>query len=152
MAYTDIDKSDDYFNTKLYSGNSSTQSLTGVNFQPDFTWIKERNGVEHHYLFDVVRGVTKFIYTNLTNGEASNVNSLTAFDSDGFSLGNYADVNESGKTYASWNWLANGAGVSNTAGDIASQVSANTTAGFSVMYLYWNRLKCYSWTWIGCCT
>jgi hypothetical protein len=133
MAYTDIDKPSDYFNTKLYSGNSSTQSLTGVNFQPDFTWIKERNGVEHHYLFDAVRGVTKFIYTNLTNGEASNANSLTAFDSDGFSLGNYDDVNESGKTYASWNWLASNTTASNTDGSITSTVSANTTSGFSIV-------------------
>jgi hypothetical protein len=133
MAYTTIDKPDEYFNTKLYTGTGATNSLTGVGFQPDFTWIKERNGVEHHYLFDVVRGVTKFIYTNLTNGEASNANSLTAFDSDGFSLGNYADVNESGKTYASWNWKAGGTAVSNTVGDITSSVSANTTAEFSIV-------------------
>jgi hypothetical protein len=133
MAYTTIKKPSEYFNTNLYSGNSSTQSLTGVNFQPDFTWIKERNGVEHHYLFDAVRGVTNFIYSNLSNGEASNANSLTAFDSDGFSLGNYADINESGKTYASWNWKADGTAVSNTDGDITSSVSANTTSGFSIV-------------------
>ena len=128
-----INKPNEYFNTKLYSGNSSTQSLTGVNFQPDFTWIKERNASEHHYLFDVVRGVTNFIYTNLTNAEASNANSLTAFDSDGFTLGNYADINESGKTYASWNWLAGGTASSNTDGSITSNVSANTTSGFSIV-------------------
>ena len=65
MAYTTINKSTDYFNTKLYTGNGGTQSLTGVGFQPDFTWVKGRSITEHHNLYDAVRGVTKPLYTNL---------------------------------------------------------------------------------------
>ena len=134
MAYSTITKPSLHFNTKLYSGNSSTQAITGVGHQPDFTWVKERNAAEHHYLFDSVRGVTKFIYSNLTNAEATNANSLTAFGADGFTLGNYADVNENSKTYASWNWKANGAGSANSDGTAANvTVSANTTAGFSII-------------------
>ena len=133
MAYATISKPSLHFNTKLYSGNSSTQAITGVGFQPDFTWVKERNAAEHHYLFDSVRGVTKFMYSNLTNAEATNANSLTAFGADGFTLGNYVDVNESGKTYASWNWKAGGSSSANTDGTVNTTVSANTTAGFSVV-------------------
>jgi hypothetical protein len=139
MAYTTIDNAELFFQAKLHSGNGSTQSITfdgSENMQPNWVWIKERNAAEHHYLFDSVRGVQKFIYTNLVNEEASNSNSLTAFDSNGFSLGNYADVNESGKTYVSWNWKA-GTSFTNDAsatsvGDIDSSGSVNTDAGFSI--------------------
>ncbi len=133
MAYTTINKSGDYFNTKLWTGNGSTQSITGVGFQPDWTWIKQRNGTAWHNLYDVVRGATKDIYSNATDSEGTNVNRLTSFNSDGFSLGNDSDVNGSSNTYASWNWKANGAGSANTDGSISSTVSANTTNGFSIV-------------------
>ena len=133
MAYTTINKSTDYFNTKLYTGNGSTQSITGVGFQPDWTWIKHRNGTGWHNLFDVNRGATKSIYTNRTEVEGTYTNSLTSFDSDGFSLGNSGDVNGSTRTYVGWNWLAGGTASSNTDGSITSNVSANTTAGFSII-------------------
>jgi hypothetical protein len=135
MAYTDIDKPDDYFNTVLYSGTGATQSVTGVGFAPDFTWIKSRAGVDvsNHRLFDVIRGVTKELYSDLTDAEGTNANSLTTFGTDGFTVGSAGGVNAGSTTYASWNWLANGAGVSNTDGSITSSVSANTTAGFSIV-------------------
>ena len=133
MAYTDIDKSDDYFNTVLYTGNGSTQSITGVGFQPEWTWIKCRSDARNHQAYDVVRGATKQIYPNLTNAEDTDVSSLTSFDSDGFSLGSAGAVNVSGQTLVAWNWLAGGTGVSNTQGSIASTVSANTTSGFSIV-------------------
>ena len=132
MAYTTINKSTDYFNTKLYSGNSSTQSITGVGFQPDFTWIKDRNDTGHHQLLDAVRGVTKYLSSNDTDAEATSSNGLTAFNSDGFSLGDNTNYNNSSRIYASWNWKANGSGSANTTGTINSTVSANTTAGFSI--------------------
>ena len=103
MAYTTINKSSDYFNTKLYSGNAGTQALTGVGFQPDMTWIKCRSGThatENHNLFDAVRGVTKYLIPNGTTTSTTDTNSLTAFGSDGFSLGTRTDVNGSGE-YAS---------------------------------------------------
>jgi hypothetical protein len=131
MAYTTIDKPDDYFNTVLYTGTGATLSITGVGFQPDWVWIKSRSGAFNHGLWDSVRGTTKLLISNLTNAESTDVNTVTSFDSDGFTLG--TSYNGSGTTYASWNWLANGAGVSNTAGSITSTVSANTTSGFSIV-------------------
>jgi hypothetical protein len=133
MAYATINKPSEYFNTKLYTGNGSTQSITGVGFQPDMVWTKIRNGAYDHNIFDVIRGVTKDIRPNTTNAEGTQSGGLTSFDSDGYSLGSWVPVNESSSTYVSWNWLANGAGVSNTDGSITSTVSANDTAGFSIV-------------------
>jgi hypothetical protein len=133
MAYTDIDRPDLYFNTKLYTGNGSTQSITGVGFQPDWVWIKYRSDIANHHLYDSVRGVQKRLNSNTTNTEATSINNLTSFDSDGFTIGTDNDINESGQTYASWNWLASNTTASNTDGSITSTVSANTTSGFSIV-------------------
>ena len=133
MAYTTINKSTAHFNTKLYNGNGSTQSITGVGFQPDFTWIKNRQNSYNHALFDAVRGVTKFIASNNSNAEETNANELTAFGTDGFTSGNADRTNKNSDTFASWNWKAGGSGSANTAGSINSTVSVNTTAGFSIV-------------------
>ena len=141
MAYTTINKPSDYFNTLLYSGNNTAQrQLTGVGFQPDLVWIKGRSGTYGggypHFVFDSVRGVGKQIHTNLTNVESTNLNNLYSFDSDGFSLGQSgvdAVTNGPSTEYVAWNWLAGGTGVSNTDGSIASTVSVNQTAGFSIV-------------------
>jgi len=132
MAYTGIDKSSDYFNTKLYTGNGSTQTISGVGHQPDMTWVKVRSETGGHRLADAVRGYTKYIFPNGTDAEGTNSNNITSWNSDGFALGN-GSINENTRTYASWNWKANGAGSSNTDGSITSTVSANTTAGFSIV-------------------
>lgn len=125
----------DYFNTVLYTGNGSTQSITGVGHQPDFLWFKNRNGTQVHQLFDVVRGVAGSLRSNGTDAE--NIDSpndrLTSFDSDGFSLGDDGNPNGSSNTYVAWSWKAGGTGVSNTEGSITSTVSANTDAGFSIV-------------------
>jgi type II secretory pathway pseudopilin PulG len=128
-----IDKPSDYFNTVLYTGNGGTQSITGLDFAPDWVWLKCRNRVEENVVFDVIRGATKKIYPNLTSAESTEVNTLTSFNSDGFSLGSAGLSNSSGDTFASWNWKANGTGVANTDGSISSTVSANTTSGFSII-------------------
>ncbi len=133
MAYTTINKSSLHMNTKLYTGNGSTQSITGVGFQPDWTWIKPRSTAGNHRITDAVRGATKQIYTDLTNAENTNTNGLTAFGTDGFTVGSDGGYNGNGVTFASWNWKANGAGSSNTDGSITSTVSANTTSGFSIV-------------------
>jgi hypothetical protein len=129
---------DDYFNTVLYAGNGNTgQSITGVGFQPDFLWVKNRNmsGGYPHLVRDVVRGVTKRLRTNATDAEETS-NVISSFDSDGFTFasgqGNSFE-NDSAGNYVSWNWKAGGTGVSNTDGSITSTVSANTDAGFSVV-------------------
>jgi len=132
MAYTTIKKPSDYFNTVLYTGNGSTNAITGVGFQPDWIWQKARNQTYDHRLFDAVRGTTKAIYSNTTGAEGTE-SGVTSFDSDGFSLGSNAGSNGNTVTYASWNWLANGAGSANTDGSISSTVSANTTSGFSIV-------------------
>ena len=107
MAYTTINKSTDHFNTKLYTGNSSTLGVTGVGHQPDFVWIKDRaSSGDDHALFDSVRGVTKRIRSNQTDAENTDSNSLTAFDSDGFTVGTSGAVNGHGDTFVSWNWKA----------------------------------------------
>jgi hypothetical protein len=133
MAYTTINKGSSYFNPVLYTGNGATQSVTGVGFQPDFVWIKDRSDAYDHRLCDSVRGATKLLYSSLTNAEATEATSLTSFNSDGFSLGSANGVNSNADNHVAWNWKANGAGVSNTAGTITSTVSANTTSGFSVV-------------------
>ena len=133
MPFSNIDKPSKYFNTVLYTGNGSTQSITGVGFQPDWVWIKGRSGATDHGLYDAVRGVQKQLESNTQTAETTETTGLTAFGSDGFTVGALAQLNTSAATYVAWNWLANGAGVSNTAGSITSTVSANTIAGFSIV-------------------
>jgi len=133
MAYTTIKKPSDYFNTKLYTGNGSTQSITGVGFQPDWTWIKSRGDTSNHRIYDGVRGATKVIYSNLTNAEGTDANGLTSFDSDGFSLGTEGQSNGNGVNFASWNWLGANGTSANTDGSISSTVSASATSGFSIV-------------------
>jgi len=131
--YTTIDNPAKHFNTKLYTGNGSTQSITGVGFQPDWTWTKKRNGTTGHRLVDAVRGVTKALFTNGTNTESTEANGLTAFASDGYALGTDGNYNNSSDTYVSWNWLGANGTTSNSDGSITTTVSANQTAGFSIV-------------------
>jgi hypothetical protein len=127
------------FSTVLYSGTGATQSITGVGFgsAPDFVWIKTRNTASQHVLTDSVRGVSKQLFSSLTNAETTEAGKgVTSFDSDGFTLGAELSVtgstNNGTYTYAAWNWKAGGTAVSNTDGSITSQVSANVGAGFSI--------------------
>ena len=133
MAYTDIDKPSDYFNTVLYTGNGSSQSITGVGFQPDWVWVKRRDSGSSHLTFDAIRGVYEYLIPDQTSAETTRTDSLTSFDSDGFSTGSISNLNASGSTYVGWNWLASNTTASNTDGDITSTVSANTTSGFSIV-------------------
>jgi hypothetical protein len=129
-----IERGDDHFAVVTYTGNGSTQTISGLRFQPDFVWVKERSNARNHYLWDSNRGVLKELYSNLTNAESTNTIGLSSFNSDGFTLNNGDNAwNGSGNSYVAWCWKANGAGSSNTAGTISSTVSANTTAGFSVV-------------------
>ena len=132
MAYTTIKKPSDYFNTKLWSGNGSSQALTGVGHQTDMVWIKSRTDTRKHNLYDVVRGVQKRIVPNDTVAEDT-ATGVTAFGTDGFTVGSETDTNGSSRNFVGWSWNANGAGVANTDGTISSTVSANTTSGFSIV-------------------
>jgi hypothetical protein len=129
-------QADDYFNTVLYTGNGSTQSITGVGFQPDWLWIKQRSTgtTQNHTVWDVVRGIAGgFLMTNSSNATGYDGNGVSSFDSDGWSMGSSAGLNENAKTFVGWNWKAGGTAVSNTDGSITSSVSANTDAGFSIV-------------------
>jgi hypothetical protein len=122
----------EYFNSVLYTGSGSTQTIN-VGFDTGFTWIKRRNSTNSHLLADIVRGNNKVLLSNDTSAEITDAN-YTSFVSNGFSVsGNGNEINNSGAPYVAWNWKANGAGVSNTDGSITSTVSANPTAGFSVV-------------------
>jgi hypothetical protein len=122
----------DHFNTVLYSGNSSTQSITTVGFQPDFVTVKSRTAAEGWGNYDSVRGATKRLEWYSSGAEAIKTNGITSFDSSGFSMGDLAGNNATGQNYVSYNWKAGGTAVSNTDGtNIISSVSANTTSGFS---------------------
>jgi len=124
----------EYFNTVLWNGNSSTQSITGVGFQPDFVWLKSRTNTASHRLNDSSRGVNKQLASNATDAESEFTTMLTSFDSDGFTLGDNVGINGTGYTNVGWSWKANaGSTSSNTDGTITSTVQANTTAGFSIV-------------------
>ena len=127
MAYSSITKPTDYFNTVLYTGTGAENALTGVGFQPDWVWLKSRSQVKNHFLQDVVRGITYQLRSSATNA-------VKSIQSDGFTLGTDADINNNGSTYVAWNWkAANSSGSSNSDGGTSSTVSVNTTAGFSIV-------------------
>ena len=132
MAFITFQPSD-HFNTKLWTGDGTTSNAqTGIGFQPDLVWTKGRSDAYDNTLTDAVRGATKYLISNSTNAEATG-NIVTSFDSDGFTLGDRGEANYSGRTYVGWNWKANGSGSANTDGSISSTISANTTAGFSIV-------------------
>jgi len=132
-----INKPTDYFNSVLYTGNGSTQTITGVGFQPDLVWLKNRsNNLWWHTLVDAVRGAGITLASNVTNSEfGTGSNLVPDFDPDGFDLNvNPNDTsNENSSSYVAWNWKAGGTPSSNTDGSITSSVSASTTSGFSIV-------------------
>ena len=133
MAYTTINKSTDHFFTKLWTGTNAGETISGIPFQPDFNWTKQRTGTQDHVLVDAVRGVEKTLFSNATDSEYTLTDGITAWTSDGFTHGTNNIYCEAGNTFASWSWKANGSGSANTEGSINSTVSANTTSGFSVV-------------------
>ena len=138
---TQSSQAEDHFNTVLYTGNASSRSITGVGFEPDLVWIKPRNDTDNNVVFDSVRGVQKFLYVNTTGAEGTRSgDGLSSFDSDGFSIGDWNNINENLKTYVSWNWKAGGTAntisadsISSGTPSLAASVSANTDAGFSIV-------------------
>ena len=144
MAYTTIDDPSAYLQTVLWSGSGSGQAITNggnSDLQPDFVWIKKRAGgsARAHGLYDSSRGVTKLLHSNTNGAESTQTAGLTAFGSDGFTVGSDDGVDGSGGTYVAWQWKANG-GTTTTndasatsIGSIDSVYQANTTAGFSIV-------------------
>jgi hypothetical protein len=143
MAYTTINKSTEHFDTKVYTGNGTSQTLDMDNL--GLLWMKNRTETSNHNLFDVVRGGyyisdpgPNLRTNNTTAGHGSDITSAygITFDSSSSTIGSDGggyNYNQSGKSYVGWQWRANGAGVSNTDGSTTSTVSANQTSGFSVV-------------------
>ena len=138
-AYTTIDDPSAYFKVQLYTGtgssNAQTFADTDTDMQPDMVWIKSRSDAFNHMLYDSVRGVTKHLKPDGTNAEATDANSLTAFGSDGFTVGSNTDLNNSSDTYVAWCWKAGTtSGITTTGADITpGAYSFNTTSGISII-------------------
>ncbi len=126
-----VTKPNTVFDVKLYTGNGSTQTISGLGFSPDLVWYKHRSAASSHGIFDIVRGTGNYLTSNGTGAEIP-VSGVTAFNSDGFTLGSNTGGNGSG-TWAAWCWDAGSTTVTNTQGSITSSVRANATAGFSVV-------------------
>ena len=136
MEYSPITKPSAHFNTVTYTGNGATNAITGVGFQPDWVWIKNRDSTSSHNVFDALRGVTEALFTNTTDVEATEASRLSVFGTDGFTINGDTSnqTNANGSDFVAWNWKANNsAGSSNSDGTITSTVAANTTAGFSII-------------------
>jgi hypothetical protein len=130
-----VTKPSDLFDVKLYTGNGSTQTISGLGFSPDLVWIKKRNSQDFgsHQFVDQVRGETKYLFSDSTNSETTASDRLTSFSSDGFTLSTASQVNNNADTYVAWTWDAGSSTVTNTQGSITSSVRANATAGFSIV-------------------
>ena len=142
MAYTDIDDPSEYFQTAIYSGNSSTLAVTSqgnATIAPDWIWIKRRSSTSTHALFDSTRGRAKSLGSEATDAEfntADTAKDLISFDTDGFTVGpaNQRNTNGAGQTFVAWQWKANGGTTtSQTGSDINSVTQVNTDAGFSIV-------------------
>jgi len=121
-----------YFDATLYTSTGTTQTVTNSgSMQPDFVWQKARSNSQDHYLFDSVRGSSKWLESNTTDVEGTSATFLTSFNSNGVTWGTGNLPN--GWTNVIWQWNAGGSTVTNTAGSISSQVRANPTAGFSIV-------------------
>ena len=132
-----------------YTGTGSTRSITDLKFQPDFVWLKKRNGATYYNMFDTVRGATKFVCSNVTDEEDTSASRLNRFDPNGFQLGSSGVVNASGDTYVAWCWKAGGNKNTFNVDDVGyatfaasgtpsgattpTGTSINTKAGFSII-------------------
>ena len=124
---------EEHFNTVLWSGDNSSSRAITTGIAPDFVWYKDRTGTEQQSLYDSIRGAQTRLTSNSNAAETNRINGLQSFDSTGFTVGSDQECNLSGRNYVGWNWKAGGTASSNTDGTITSTVSANTTAGFSIV-------------------
>jgi hypothetical protein len=123
----------EHFKTLLYTGNGATQAVQGLEFQPDFVWIKNRSAALHHVLSDAVRGANNALFSSTNIAEFNSTLNVTAFNSNGFTVGNGTNTNGTGNAIVAWNWNAGGSTVTNNDGARTAQVRANPDAGFSIV-------------------
>ena len=149
MAYTTINDPTAFFQTILYTGNATDdRSISGVGFQPDWLWVKERSATSGHIIVDSIRGATKFIQSHNTTAEDTNADIIQAFESDGFEIGTHGAINENTQTYVAWNWKA-GTSFTNDAsatsvGSVDSAGSVSTDAGFSIINVVKNNTTAHT--------
>ena len=122
-----------YFNPILYTGTGATLGVTGVGFQPDIVWMKSRSAATNHALYDSSRGAQSQLVVNTNGTPTTESTGLTAFGTDGFTIGSLAQINTSAATYVSWNWKASATGVTNNDGSRTTTVYADTTPGISIV-------------------
>jgi hypothetical protein len=130
-----IVKGNTVMDATTYTGTGASLSVVNTaGFKPDFVWTKTRSNAYGHTLFDSIRGVTNYLQSNTTGAEGTTATTLTAFNSNGFTVGSDSSTGQNGATYVGWQWQAGqGTTSSNTSGSITSTVSVNPTAGFSVV-------------------
>jgi hypothetical protein len=133
IGATSTTQANDYFNAVTYTGNGTSLSVTGVGFQPDLIWIKDRSNARAHVLQNAIAGFSQYLQSNATDAETTASSGVTAVGSDGFTVGTQLAWNSNTETYVAWNWNAGGSNATNTSGTITSTVRANTTSGFSIV-------------------
>ena len=133
LSTPDIADGSTAFDVDIYTGTGSTHERSEFSFSPDLVWIKQRNITRNNLIFDTIRGANKFAVTNSSGIPGTGTGMVTSFDSDGFTLGNSDDVNQSSGTFCAWCWDGGTSTVSNTNGNFTTNVRANTSAGFSIV-------------------
>ena len=139
MATPTVKQGNKYFANTIYEGNgtaigSGGKTITGLEFKPDFTWIKNRDALDSHSLYDSSRGVTKQIESDDTSAQTTESEGLTTFGSGGFTLGSLDQVNTNNESFVGWSWKANGGTTAtNEVGSINSTTQVNSTSGFSIV-------------------
>ena len=140
-------QADDHFIAYSYTAdNTDNKARTGLGFQPDWLWFKNRDTAFSHLIYDSSRGANKYIQSNTANAENTSSDLMSSFDSDGFTTQNDSSsgnlLNYSSDKYIVWSWKANGGTTSsNSDGSITSTVQANTTAGFSIVTYTGNEVQ-----------
>ena len=140
IGATTATQANTFFAPALYTGNDGTQTVTtGIDMATSggLVWFKNRSAAIGHALINPVVGYGSFLQSNSTSAENA-FSFITATSSTGFTMNTGSSTLNGGAAaggpfaYVAWNWKANGSGSTNTSGILTSQVSANTTAGFSV--------------------
>ena len=152
MAYTTIDNPELYFQTVLYSGNSTARDITldgDEDMQPDLVWIKERDDTINHYVTDSVRGAPKKLSPNTTSTESAGDSAwINALNSDGFSVGNEDNINDTGDTYVAWCWKESataGFDIVSWSGTGSAQNVSHNLSAVPTMIIIKNRSAVVDW-------
>ena len=139
------------FQTTTYTGNGGTQSIDqsgNQTFEPDLVWIKYRNASSSHVLTDSVRGVTKVLSSDATTAETTDADTLTGFDSDGFSLGADSKVNTNTGNFVAWQWLegaAPGFDIVSYTGNGSARTISHSLSAVPKMIIVKNRDQADAW-------